>query len=77
MEVERLVKMANNIGSFFEAEPDQAKGIKGVADHLKSFWDPRMRRQILAYLDSDQGAGLNPIVLQALSKYRDDLSPQP
>ena len=70
MDSQHLVKMANNIASFFEAEPDASKGAKGVAEHLKNFWDPRMRREILAYADEQQGAGLKKIVLEALRIHR-------
>ena len=70
MDIQRLVKMANNIASFFEAEPDASKGAKGIAEHLKNFWDPRMRRQILSYADEQQGAGLKKIVLEALRNHR-------
>jgi formate dehydrogenase subunit delta len=74
MDIQHLVKMANNIASFFEAEPDTAKGAKSVADHLKNFWDPRMRRQILRYIEERQGAGLKEIVLQALRNHRHEIS---
>ena len=73
MDIQHLVKMANNIASFFEAEPDQPKGVKGVADHLRNFWDPRMRREILHYLDERKGAGLKDIVKTALSVHRKEL----
>jgi formate dehydrogenase subunit delta len=73
MDIQHLVKMANNIASFFEAEPDTAKGAKSVADHLKNFWDPRMRRQILRYIEERQGAGLKEIVLQALRNHRHEI----
>jgi formate dehydrogenase subunit delta len=76
MDVHHLVHMANNIGSFFEAEKDKAKGVKGVADHIRNFWEPRMRREILAYLDREQGSGLSGIVLDALRTYREDLTPK-
>jgi len=82
MDIQQLVKMANNIASFFEAEPDASKGAKGVAEHLKNFWDPRMRREILTYADEQQGAGLKKIVLEALQNHRVELggkalSPRP
>jgi formate dehydrogenase subunit delta len=51
MDIHHLIKLANNIASFFESEPDKVKGAQGVATHIKNFWEPRMRRQILAYLD--------------------------
>jgi len=75
MDVHHLVHMANNIGSFFESEKDRSKGVKGVADHIKSFWEPRMRREIIAHLDQQQGSGLSEIVLTALRTYRQELMP--
>jgi formate dehydrogenase subunit delta len=73
MDIQHLIKMANNIGSFFEAEPDKAEAVKGVADHIKNFWDPRMRRQIFNYLDEHEGAGLSEIALNALRTHRQRL----
>ena len=70
MDIQHLIKMANDIASFFEAEPDASKGAKSVAEHLKNFWDPRMRREILSYADQQQGAGLKKIVLEALRNHR-------
>ena len=46
MNIERLVAMANDISRYFESDPDQAAGAAGVADHLKRFWEPGMRKQI-------------------------------
>ena len=58
MRVERLVSMANDIGAFFNAEPDKAEAAKSIASHLRRFWDPRMRRQIVAhYREGGAGAG--------------------
>lgn len=76
MDIHRLIKLANNIGAFFEAEPDRAKGVQGVANHLRSFWEPRMRRQILAYLDEQNGEGLSELVLAALRTHREELTPK-
>ena len=75
MEVERLVKMANDIGSFFESDKDTERGAKGIADHIRMFWPPRMRREILAHLDAGNGSGLNPLVLDALRTHVDELKP--
>ncbi len=60
MRVERLVSMANDIAAFFNAEPDKAEAARGVANHLKRFWDPRMRRQILEHY-STGGHGLDDV----------------
>jgi formate dehydrogenase subunit delta len=61
---DRLVYMANQIGQFFQSQ-GPGKAVPGVADHIKKFWDPRMRKQIFAHLDAG-GAGLDPDVRQAL-----------
>jgi len=53
---EHLAEMVNDIAHFFAAEPDRETAVNGVSGHLKKFWDPRMRRQIVAYL-RDQGGG--------------------
>ncbi|GGA14952.1 formate dehydrogenase subunit delta [Dyella caseinilytica] len=60
MNVERLVAMANDISRYFGAEPDQAAAVAGIADHLKRFWEPGMRKQIVAHLESG-GEGLEPL----------------
>ena len=38
--VDKLVRMANQIGDFFAALPE-AEGVAGAANHLKRFWTPR------------------------------------
>ena len=58
--VDHLVTMANDITHFFAVESDHAKAADSVARHLKQFWDPRMRRRILAHLAAG-GAGLEPL----------------
>ena len=65
MRTERLVSMANDIGAFFNAEPDKAEAARSIASHLKRFWDPRMRREIVAHC-REGGAGLNPVVRSAV-----------
>jgi formate dehydrogenase subunit delta len=57
MDRERLVAMANDIAAFFDSEADKAVAAEGVRFHLTRFWDPRMRREIVAHLQ-DGGAGL-------------------
>jgi formate dehydrogenase subunit delta len=65
MSVGDLVRMANDIGRFFAAEPRRADAVAGVADHLRRFWDPRMRRQIIAHARGG-GEGLDGIVREAV-----------
>jgi formate dehydrogenase subunit delta len=47
MEVEKLVRMANQIAANFEYGRDKDKAAAGVADHLRRFWTPSMRAQII------------------------------
>ncbi|MBY0383446.1 MAG: formate dehydrogenase subunit delta [Xanthobacteraceae bacterium] len=65
---ERLIYMANQIGKFFESQGHD-KEVAGVADHIRKFWDPRMRKQILAHFDAG-GAGLDPNVREAVGKLK-------
>lgn len=65
MHIERLVKMANDIGDFFKAEPDREEAIQGITHHIQRYWDPRMREQILEYLRLD-GSDLDEVVREAL-----------
>jgi len=66
MSVERLVQMANDIGHFFAAEPQRADAVAGIAGHISRFWDPRMRRQILAHLAAG-GGGLEELPREAVA----------
>ena len=48
----QLVKMADDIARFFAADPDQSAAIEGVVGHIQKFWDPRMRRKLVAHWQS-------------------------
>jgi formate dehydrogenase subunit delta len=73
MNPQKLVKMANEIASFFEGDPDRAAVLEGVAGHLRRFWDPRMRREILRWHDDHQGEGLKDSVRETIAAHRDKL----
>ncbi len=75
MQPAKLVKMANDIGAFFEADPDPDRATAGVADHLRRFWDPRMRRALYTWLDAHGGEGLRPLVRDAITAHRHKLAP--
>jgi len=66
MRIERLVAMANDISAFFAADPDRVEAARNVAVHLKRFWDPRMRREIVAHYQSG-GDGLHDIARSAVA----------
>jgi len=46
--------MANQIGEFFEAMPDRDEALLGISVHLHNFWEPRMRSQLLGYMDTEK-----------------------
>ncbi len=61
--LDRLIYMANQIGSFF-ATQGHDKEVAGVANHIAKFWNSRMQQQIFAYL-AGGGDGLTPNVKEA------------
>jgi formate dehydrogenase subunit delta len=61
-----LVKMANQIGAFFEAQPDQTQAAKDVAAHIQRNWEPRMRKDLLQHLSVAGNGELKPVVRAAL-----------
>ena len=70
-----LVRMANDIGKFFRAQGEE-RAIAGISNHIKLFWEPRMKKQIFAHLD-EGGAGLDPLTLKALEKLKADMHGMP
>jgi formate dehydrogenase subunit delta len=68
MDIAKLTMMANQIGAFFKAQ-GEAEAPPAIADHLKKFWDPGMRADILAHLDRG-GQGLDPLVRKAVELLR-------
>jgi formate dehydrogenase subunit delta len=65
---DKLVYMANQIGAFFKSQDLDTASAK-IAEHITKFWDPRMRRAIVAHLDAG-GAGLDPAVRLAIEALR-------
>ena len=68
MSPDRLIYMANQIGKFFQSQGHN-KAVPGIAEHIKKFWDPRMKRAIFAHLDTG-GAGLEPNVREAITSLK-------
>lgn len=66
----QLIKMANQIGAFFEAMPDHEQAVKDVANHILRNWEPRMRSDFLAHLATVGEDGLKPVVRDALPLIR-------
>jgi len=68
MSPDKLVRMANQIATFFSAQ-GEATAPAMVADHLMQFWEPRMRSAIMAH-GAAGGAGLDPIAAEAVALLR-------
>ena len=66
--IAKIVRMANQIGTFFETKPHE-EGVHGVADHINKFWEPRMRRHFFSVVDTG-GEGLKQIVIEAAASVR-------
>ena len=71
MEASSLIKMANQIGTFFESMPDHQQAVEDIATHLKRFWAPKMRKIIVDSIDQKQDVEMMPIVREAITTHRD------
>ena len=69
MSPDRLIYMANQIGKFFHSQGHD-KAVSGIAEHIRKFWDPRMRAAILSYIEAG-GTGLDSEVNEALATLKD------
>jgi len=67
MNVQHLVKMLNQIEAFFRSEPERAVAVDAIASHLKRFWDPRMRREIVAHVEAG-GEGVGDLAKAAVQR---------
>jgi formate dehydrogenase subunit delta len=68
MSPEKLVMMANQIARFF-ASQGEASAVPGIAEHIKKFWDPRMRKAMLAHLETPDDS-VDPLVRAAFERLR-------
>jgi formate dehydrogenase subunit delta len=67
MHIEQLVTMANDIAAFFHGSSDPDVAVAGVANHLRRYWDPRMRKQIIAHNEAG-GDGLSDLARAAVAR---------
>ncbi|MFO1123593.1 MAG: formate dehydrogenase subunit delta [Hyphomicrobiales bacterium] len=66
MELKDMVRMANQIASFYHGYPE-AEASREIADHINRFWEPRMREELLDHL-AQGGKGLAPVVVAAAAQ---------
>jgi formate dehydrogenase subunit delta len=67
--VDKMVHGANQAAQYFESQPG-ADPIGPTRDHLRLYWDPRMRRAIYAHIDAG-GEGLRPVAAEAIRRMRE------
>ncbi|HZT56796.1 MAG TPA: formate dehydrogenase subunit delta [Burkholderiaceae bacterium] len=70
MNNDNLIRMVNRIGTFFAAMPDREEAMSDIAQHVRRFWEPRMRKQLFEHLDTKHGEGVDAIVVDALARHR-------
>lgn len=75
MNKDNLIRMANQIGSFFESMPDQQDASRDLATHIKKFWEPRMRIAFLELMDGERGDEISDIVRASVTEHRAMLAP--
>ena len=75
MDTHNLVHMANQIGEFFSAYPDRNEALDGIANHIRKFWEPRMRLKLFESIDQGLTGELSELVAQSLALHRNSLQP--
>lgn len=71
MHIENLVYMINQIESFYRSDEVQADAVEGIRSHVRRFWEPRMRKAIIAHLEAG-GAGLGELSTLAVKKLAEE-----
>lgn len=70
MKADQLITMANRIAQFFAAMPEPDESLEGVATHLRKFWEPRMRKQLVEIAAGPQRGELHSLVLNVVDDGR-------
>ena len=73
MDVNKLVQMANQIGSFYAGMPDRERALLDIANHIRRFWAPRMRKELLQHVAVQGDAGFMEIVRETVRTHRADI----
>lgn len=68
MSPDKLVYMANQIATFFASQPREDQ-VERVAGHLRDYWDPRMRAQLVEIVDAGR-PDLDPLAASAVERLR-------
>lgn len=77
MNTEHLIKMANQIATFFQSMPDPNEAEQGLVNHIQKFWDPRMRQELVQAINqqtlaqaASSSSTLHPLVVRAAKLVR-------
>jgi formate dehydrogenase subunit delta len=62
--LERLIVMANQIADFFSPYPPPRRA-EGIRNHLRTYWDPRMRQDLIDYIAAG-GEGVSPAIVEGV-----------
>jgi formate dehydrogenase subunit delta len=73
--VDKLVRMANQIGDFFGPMGEEA-ATRGVANHLNRFWTPKMIRELVEHADSVHN-GLSSVTARAVMALKNEYAGEP
>ena len=69
-QIDHLVKMANQIALNTGARVDAGLSAQRTSEHIRKFWTPAMRDQLLTHWRNG-GDGLDPVVVSALDAFFD------
>jgi formate dehydrogenase subunit delta len=61
-----MVNNANQIALYFAGFPRE-EAVQGVLDHIRKFWEPRMKDQLIDYV-AQGGSGLDELVIEAVKR---------
>jgi formate dehydrogenase subunit delta len=67
MKAEMLVRMANQMEDFFKSQSHE-DAVHGIEDHIRRYWDPRMRKAMAEHLASGADTGLKPLAREAAER---------
>jgi formate dehydrogenase subunit delta len=69
-----MLHKANQITLFFASYPHD-EAVAGVANHLRMYWVPRMRQQLIEYVQNG-GQALHPVAVEAVTQLQQAPAPQ-
>lgn len=71
MHADHLITMGNQISDFFQSMKNRDEALEQIANHIRLFWDPRMRRALLAKMPADGPAPeeMSAVLAEALRRH--------